>query len=307
MTKPYQEGDSVQAKWSKSSLVNVRGGTLTHKRMNTTWNALVRVAKQGRWGKLAPHNLTEKQFRKYVETRRDIDGIAAHCLAVETRHIRRALRGCGREDFATVVTNAILGVPKGSRIGTGKATEPEVLAAARASAAPGVRAVIDLCNGIGLRIREAVCAAQSLETWRTEMDEGQPLSVEIETKGDRPRCVFLRSEESRKLASDAIDRAIAHLKETGQVFLVESTSEEGAIRAIERDFAELGLEADNSAHSLRRDFAVREYLYLREKGLTKREACGKLSIALGHGSSRHRWVWNNYLRATLEALGRDGE
>jgi site-specific recombinase XerD len=302
MTKPYKPGDSVQAKFSKGSLVNVRGGTLTHKRMNTTWNALAAVAKEGRWGKLEPDTLTEKQFTKYMEARRET-GLSSQCQRVEAGHIRRALRGCGREDFADAVTNKMLGIPQGSRIGKGKATDPQVLAAARASASPGVRAVIDLCNGIGLRIREAVCSAQSLQTWRTELDEGQPLSVEIETKGDRPRCVFLRSEETRQLASDAVDRAIAHLRETGQVFLVESISEEGAMRAIERDFADLGLEADNSAHSLRRDFAVREYLYLREGGLTKREACGKLSIALGHGSSRHRWVWNNYLRATLEAMG----
>lgn len=303
MTNPYKTGDSCQAKWSKSALVNVRGATLTHKRMNTTWNAVARVAKQGRWGNLAPDNFTEKQFRKYVETRRDADGISAHCLAVEAGHIRRALRGAGREDFADAITNQMLGVPQGTRIGTGKATDPEVLAAARQNASENVRVVIDLCNGIGLRLREAVCSGPSLETWKKEMEEGQPLTVEIETKGDRPRAVFLRTEESREIARSAIDRAIEYLKESGQEFLVESVSLEGAMRNINNYFAELGLEVDNSAHSLRRDFAVREYFHLREEGLTKKEACGKLSLALGHGSSRHRWVWNNYLRATLEEMG----
>lgn len=305
MSKPFKDGDSCEAKWSKSALVNVRGATLTHKRMQTTWNALARVAKEGRWGKFAPDNMTEKQFTKYMHTRRDVDGISARCLANESAHIRRSLRGCGREDFADAVTNQMLGIPKGSRIGTGKATDPELLAAARAAADDGVRAVIDICNGIGLRIREAICSAESLEIWRKEMDEGQPLTVEYGTKGDRPRCVFLRSDETRALASAAIDRAIAHIKETGQEYMVDSSSLEGAIRMIQRDFAELGLESDNSSHSLRRDFSVREYLYLRLEGLTKRQACEKLSVALGHGSSRHRWVWNNYLRATLEAMGYD--
>jgi len=303
MTNPYKTGDSCQAKWSKSALVNVRGATLTHKRMSTTWNAVARVAKEGRWGNVAPDNLTEKQLRKYVEIRRDVDLISSHCLAVETGHIRRALRGAGREDFADAITNQMLGVPQGTRIGTGKVTNPEVLAAARENASENVRAIIDLCSGIGLRIREAVCCGPSLEMWRKELDEGQPLSVEIETKGDRPRCVFLRTEESREIASSAIDRAIEYLKESGQEFLVGSVSLEGAMRNINNYFAELGLEEDNSAHSLRRDFAVREYFHLREEGLTRREACGKLSLALGHGSSRHRWVWNNYLRATLEEMG----
>lgn len=302
MSKPYKDGDSIQAKFSKSALVQTRGATLTHKRMQTTWNALADVAKVGRWGKVAPDTLTEKQFTKYMEARRET-GLSARCQANESAHIRRALRGAGREDLADSVTNRMLGIPQGSRIGTGTATDPEVLAAAREAAPDNVRALIDLCDGIGLRIREAVCSYESIETWRKEMDQGQPLTVDQETKGGKMRCVFLRSEESRQIASDAIDRALSYLQESGQEFLVESCNLEAAIRHIERDFAHLGLEGDNSAHSLRRDFAVREYDQLREDGLTQRQACEKLSVALGHGSSRHRWVWNNYLRATIEARG----
>lgn len=298
--KAFKDSDSVEAKFGQASIVHSKGGTLTRKRMATTFRALEAVAKEGRWGRLSPATMTEKQFMKYTQIRREQDGIVPRCQALESSHIRRALRGAGRADLADKVTNKMLGIPPGSRIGTGTITDPEVLQRAREAAPENVRALIDICDGIGLRVREAVCSADSLKLWKIELEDRQPLTVETETKGGKPRSVFLRTEESRELARDAIERGLAYLKESGQKFLIPSVSEEAAIRQAERELAALGLEKDNSAHSLRRGFAVREYLYMKDEGMEHKQILQKLSMALGHGPSRGRWVWNNYLRATLE-------
>jgi site-specific recombinase XerD len=296
----FKASDSVQAKFGQASIVKGKGGTLTRKRRATTFRALEKVAREGRWGNLSPATMTEKQFMRFMEVRREVDKITARCQALESSHIRRALRGAGREDLADRVTNEMLGVQPGSRIGTGTITNSEVLERAREAAPENVRALIDLCDGIGLRIREAVCSGESLKLWKIELEDRQPLTVEAETKGGKPRSVFLRTEESRELACDAIERGLAFIKESGQEFLIPSVSEEGAVRQAQRELAALGLESDNSAHSLRRDFAVREYLHMKDGGMEHKQILQKLSMALGHGPSRGRWVWNNYLRSTLE-------
>lgn len=299
----YRNSDSVSAKFMKSALHLRRGGTLTHKKMHTTFERLAEVGK--RWGDLSPATITQKQLTRYVE-QRIADGISARTIQNECSHIRRAMSSVSteRKIFATqVCTNAALGVPSGTRIGTRTAIEPDILESALERAEPNMRAELLLMSGIGLRHREAVCVDQRcLKSWARSLDEGQPLRVDIETKAAKPRYVFL-GEESKAIAREGVAAALDYLRTTGKKYLRPEPDEEKALRESHRDLYELGIKGDNSAHSIRDLWAMREYTVYRGEGLTHEQARARLAPSLGHSDKRGLFTFNNYLRATFE---RDG-
>ena len=71
--------------------------------------------------------------------------------------------------------------------------------------------------------------------------------------------------------------------------LIEASTLKAARKAYERACSTAGF----ASHGLRRDFAVRQYLYYR--GNTTKEALRLLCQDLGHGDGRGRWVKGNYL------------
>jgi site-specific recombinase XerC len=301
----YRNSDSVSAKFMKSALHLRRGGTLTHKKMHTTFERLAEVGK--RWGDLSPATITQKQLTRYVE-QRIADGISARTIQNECSHLRRAISNVSteRKIFANeTCTNAVLGVPKGTRIGTRTAIDADVLASAIERADPGTRSSLLLMSGIGLRHLEANSVTKTvLKEWSRAIEIGQPLRVELGTKQDRPRSVFL-SPESAEIAKRGIDEAIIFLRETGQKYLRPEETLEQAVRESHRALKALDVKGENSPHSIRDAWAVREYLAHRAAGCTKEESWARLCPSIGHSDKRGRWLFNNYLKATLERDGID--
>lgn len=301
---PYRDSDSVAGKFMKSALHIKRGGTMTHKKMMTTFRRLEEVGK--RWGELTPTSITHKQIAHYVQQRIK-DNITPNTIQNEVSHIRRAIKtvSAERKFFADkVCTSESLGVPKGTRISTRTAIDPAILESALERAAPNVRAVILLIDGINLRHAEAVCVEKRcLRDWTRALDEGQPLRVDIETKGAKPRFVFLKSEESREIARQGIAEALDYLITTGEKYLRPEEDKEKALRESHRDLQALGIAGDDSAHSIRDRWAVREYFAYRNDGCTHDEARARIAPSLGHSDKRGLFTFNNYLRATFE---RDG-
>lgn len=81
-------------------------------------------------------------------------------------HVRRVLQGVGRAEFAQdVCSNKELGVPSGSRIGSGKVVEHKVLQRALERAPADTKALIELSRSLGLREREAIQSVDSLREW----------------------------------------------------------------------------------------------------------------------------------------------
>ncbi len=62
----------------------------------------------------------------------------------------------------------------------------------------------------------------------------------------------------------------------------------------------LGLKGENSGHSLRRAFAMDQYKHYLATGCAEKAALSWTSNDLGHGDGRGCWVYNNYLKASLE-------
>lgn len=297
LTSVYKKSDSFKAKFMKAALAARGAATLTKVKISTVANNLERCAKKNRWGNIEPNTLTFKQLRAFVLFRQE-EGIGARSLQNDISIIRRALRGVGREEFAErTCSNASLGVPSGTRIGRGLVIDPGVLVSALENAAPSTKALIQLSRYIGLREREAVMSGNSINEWELALSQGRPITVRYGTKGGRLRSVLV--------GPGILSKALEGVRAAQQVLqqqenLVVSKNLKAAVEQHSDRLAKLGLKHENSCHSLRRAFAMDQYNHYLALGCTNKVALSRTSNDLGHGDSRGRWVYNNYLRSTLE-------
>jgi site-specific recombinase XerC len=296
MADMYKKSDSIEAKFMKSALANNRAATLTKSRMQTTYKALEAFARRQRWGLVEPAKLTAKQLKGFVAFRIE-EGISARSIQNEMSHVRRALEGVGRAEFAqNVCSNKELGVPSASRIGIGKVVDPHVLQNALERAPADTRALLELSRSLGLREREAIMSANSLREWGRALSRGQPIIVRDGTKGGRARSIVVTPGGLEK-AIGAVASAQMVLRQQGQ--LVVSKSLKAAVEQHSDRLAKLGLKGENSCHSLRRAFAMDQYKHYLTVGCSEKVALARTSNDLGHGDGRGRWVFNNYIRNSL--------
>lgn len=295
----YKDSDSITAKFMQSALAVKRSSTEYNAKMRTTFIALEAFAREGRWGNLDPVTLTFKQFRKYIQSR--IGKVCDRTIQNEASHVRRALRCVGRGEFAEVTCSSErLGVPSATRIGTGTAMHTDVLESALAQARPDTKAILLLEHALGLRHREAVQVSKdTLLSWKRAIAASQPLYVPDKgPKGGRPRFVRLCPSKAAD-AAVAVEAALKVLE--NQEFLCDSVNLKAALGTNHERMKKIGIAGKDAQHSLRRSFGVEQYDYYRgELEMDDKTALSTLSRDLGHGDGRGRWVFNCYLRATLE-------
>jgi site-specific recombinase XerC len=299
MKEIFKSSDSFNVRFMKAATVD-RASTLTKKSMHTTFATLEKCAKINRWGNdVNPKTITQKQLTKFVKERLD-DGISARSIQNQMSHIRRALHTVGRSDFAdSTCSNKELGVPSGTRIGSGKVVDPEIYAGAVTAAAPDTRAWIEAMKELGLRQRELVRAGPSLQQWERQLEKGQPITLHDGSKGGRSRQICIPPERR-----DSALAAVRDLKEVAEAQggrVVDSATLESACKQVGDRLAAVGLAGKNAGHSLRRDFAMQQYKHYTREGFSEKEALAMTSADLGHGDGRGRWVYNNYIRSTLGA------
>lgn len=296
MRSSFDHSDSIAAKFMQAALARKDASTSMKKKMRTTYRQVEEVAKKGRWGNIDPSNITEKQIKAYIASREG--KVIERTIQNEASHIRRALDGVGRTEFVNKKCGSkAIGVPKASRIGRGKVIDLAVLQIALGKAKPDTRAIILLSHAIGLRGREAVQCKESLAEWKRAIAAGQPVYVRYGTKGGRDRSVYLCPEKAAAAAL-AVDAALEVLKK--QAHLVDSPNLKAALATNHKRLKKIGIDGENSLHSLRRSFALTQYYhYLNDVELTEKVALQRLSNDLGHGDGRGRWVFNCYLRASL--------
>lgn len=299
MSDIFKNSDSIAAKFSKSSNRHGRASTTYKVRMQTTYKNLELHAKLARWGKdVSPVNITEKQLRGYVAARIDAK-ISARTIQNEISHIRRSLEAVGRGEFAQVTcANEKIGVPAASRIGTGKIVDEAIFSRARENLAPNSRALLDLQRNMGLRIKEVVCSGPSLKEWSKALENGNHvLTIRFGTKGGRLRDLYVRP-DNVELVKSAVADCLAVLQK--QKKLVDSPNLRAALETHTDRLGRVGISDDNSSHSLRRAFALDQYRFYQNEGYDDKKALGLTSRDLGHGDGRGRWIYNNYIRTSLE-------
>jgi hypothetical protein len=293
---PSRDHRSVEAKFMMASL-HKGAATLTRKKMLTTFRAFAAHARLQRYGDVDPATVTKKQLSKYVSTRIEA-GITARTIQNEVSHLRRALHGAGRGAWIDALTNKQLGVPAGTRIGTGRVVDEQVLARALEQAAADTRAWIQLERCLGLRREEMIESHKSLKQWEAALARGQSfITIRHGTKGGRVRDTVIPA-PYRARALEAVRAAleVAVIRS----HLVDATTARAAQKQVHERFAALGLTGKDSGHALRRAFCRDNYKYYLSEGHGKPEALALCSRDLGHGEGRGRWVWNNYLRSSYE-------
>jgi site-specific recombinase XerC len=283
----------------QAAICKKKGGRATRDRMKSTFHQLAKIAKTGRWGDVSPASLTHKQLAKYVEIRVE-KGISAHSIQTEVSSIRRALEGAGRHiDVVKIFTSESLGVPSCSRKGTGTAIDENVYQTALQNADAVTSAMMRLEKNIGLRINEVIECTGSLKSWDKVLQlGGVELTVSSGTKGGKVRSVHIHPQH-REAVHAAVVAALAVTTGGKKHFFNDAKSGRAALDMYSKNLAALGVKGKNSSHSMRRAFAVKQYCAYLDAGYENKAALARLSLDLGHGDGRGRWVWNNYISTTL--------
>ena len=302
MTKKLGQGNA----WDKAFLANKKGSFATRDRAFKTWAAVKEFSDRKKWD-LTPETISPKQLRIFLEER--ATKLSARSVQNEASHIRRAIEGSGRDignvrDPKNSWSSARLSVPSASRIGGKAAADPEKYAVARGEGrlASDISAGTILSESIGLREKEMIMSGRSLDEWTRDLQKeeskvrGVYLNVIWGTKGDKPRWTYIhpsRVEKAIAAVAEAAESARMNPSGYGHVIHADTLKDQKA--RYSNALYQAGLRGDDSGHGLRRLFAQDSYRLYREAGHSEKDALRRLSVDLGHGEGRGRWVWNNYL------------
>lgn len=291
--------ESSEALFMQYGIRLKKGGRGTRARMKCTYRQVVRFGKLRGWHGLSPLNITADQTREYIKFRLE-EEITARVIQSEVSAIRRALYGAGRTlECKNLFTSELLGVPKASSIGKGIAISDQVYFAALEKADRYVAALMQLQYHLGLRLNEAIQCKNSLRSWEYVMRiGGAALFLTFGAKGGRHRVIFVHPEK-REVVYAAIVAVLASTSGGKNYPMPTAKTGEKAAQMYRYRLARLGIIGVYSSHSMRRRFAVDQYLLYVAAGYESKIALSRIALDLGHGEGRGRWVWNNYLSQTL--------
>ena len=226
------------------------------------------------------------------------EGRSPRTLQNERAALMAVLCQAGRHKLANspVLTSVALGIAGGSRNGTKRAIPDTVLQPILTQAwqyDPGLGSALLLSRLLGLRSQEAVQCAASLPTWQRQLARGNPtVTVIYGTKGGRPReTQILNRETLAKAINDAL--VIANERD-GK--LIDRSDLRQAMNYWRAHTVRLGLTGEYSPHSLRYARAQEAMAHYLHRGYSRREALAMISMDLGHGDGRGRYVAQVYLR-----------
>lgn len=162
----------------------------------------------------------------------------------------------------------------------------------------GVAATMRLAYVFGLRTKEAVEACKSLSTWQRAVESGdKSIRVVFGTKGGRPRDTTI-------IDRDEARRAILYAEKEAQERNGKLIDKPGIHQAINRYryfVRKAGLNGEKAPHSMRYNFARELSEYHKANGFNEKEVLAMVSMDLGHGDGRGRYIRQVYYRNAKEA------
>ena len=237
---------------------------------------------------------------KYINSRQ-AENISARTLQNEMSAIRAVLSSAGRNKLADPhneqLSNQALGISGANRDGTKLPIPDDRLKDVISDVAqkdPGAALIVELSRYIGLRTEEAVQSAKSLKTWQSDLQKGnERIRVVFGTKGGRVResTIF-----DREKVQSILERAIKHCDENNGK-LIDRPSLHSAIDRYRNTVREAGLEGKYSPHSLRYAYARDAVTHHIKSGMSRAEAEALVSMDLGHGDGRGRYIQQVYFRS----------
>lgn len=236
-----------------------------------------------------------KHIETYIQERSAQVGVGT--CQNEMSAIRHAMREVGKYSMLAEerLSNKSLGISGRDRTGTHVYSQDRYQAALEAARERdvGYAAVLQLERELGLRAEEAVRAAESVQRWERLIDQARDdervkINVVLGTKGGKEREVFVHSAE----AKDAIREAAEIVRERG--VLIDKPSLREAMDYIHNEARAVGLEGEHSMHSLRYGYAQEALRSYADAGYSEREALARVSLELGHGDGRGRYIRSVY-------------
>ncbi|EPB9671022.1 integrase domain-containing protein [Yersinia enterocolitica] len=233
----------------------------------------------------------------YIKSRQ-FENISKRTLQNEMSAIRAIFSIAGRSKIADPqhekLSNSALGLSDASRDGTKIAINNERYLAALSYTQKhdiGAAAAMQLARVMGLRTEEAVQSAKSLATWRAALLRNDiRLRVVFGTKGGRPRdTTIINREQVLQAVNYALKYANTH---NGK--LIDKPNLQSAIDKYRNTVRNAGLTGKYAPHSLRYAWAVDALEYHKSNGMSDNEARAMVSMDLGHGDGRGRYVERIY-------------
>ena len=245
--------------------------------------------------------LREKHFRAAFKKLK-ADGLKQGTLQNYSRTARYVMTGAGKTTMATALGNFELGVDGRCRDGTKTATTDETLTEVAARVARirnRNRAVrLDYCIQFsrltGARIREAQRSGPQLEFWHQTLLPRGTIFMRDGTKNGRDRTILIREEDRAELLA-LIELGLTLRDTEGRIWLW-GTALKGALRSLTAAGKSVGLHGRESWHALRYRFAQTQMTMYLSLGLQRDAALAQISMDLGHGDQRGRYVEQVYFK-----------
>ncbi|MDC9606430.1 integrase domain-containing protein [Xenorhabdus griffiniae] len=295
-------------KSARSKIERFRKEFITHARKGR--GSFATVSDRERIARQFLHFLKDKGIRlrqmdslkaKYIErymAERKANKISHRTLQNEMSALRTILRQAGKLKLAAPdnprLSNRALGIAGTSRTGTKTAlTSAEFQAVFQQVEQKDrrVAAVMQLAYVLGLRTKEAVEAYKSLATWKKALENGHTsVRVVFGTKGGRPRQTVILDRAALQHAIAYAEREQA--RRSGK--LIDKPTITQAIDRYRYIVRSSGLTGKNAPHSMRYHFAQQSGEHYIAQGFNEREALALVSMDLGHGDGRGRYIRQVY-------------
>ncbi|HEI8505933.1 TPA: integrase domain-containing protein [Serratia marcescens] len=239
----------------------------------------------------------------YLQSRAAM-GISVRTIQNERSAIRGVLLRGGHYKLADpdnpLLSNKALGLEPASRDGKKLPLTPDEFKAAFQEVEKkntGVAAAMQLSYVLGLRNKEAIEACKSVSTWKRALGAGQQsVRVVFGTKGGRPRDTLIVDRDDLKRAISYAEKIMK--AQDGK--LVDRPDIRKAMNTYRYHLRRVGLVGDKSPHSMRYHFSQEAKSYYKGQGYTEREVYAQVSMDLGHGDGRGRYVKQVYFKGMPE-------
>ncbi|PHZ22445.1 MULTISPECIES: integrase domain-containing protein [Yersinia] len=243
--------------------------------------------------------LKVRYVESYMEYRKSLN-LSNRTLQNEMSVLRGILHAAGKHRLADPknerLSNQVLGISGVNRDGTKTALTRDEFLKAFAEIEKkdrGVAATMRLAYVFGLRTKEAVEACKSLSTWKQAVERGdKSIRVVFGTKGGRPRDTTI-------IDRDEVRRAIRYAEKEAterKGKFIDKPSIHQAINRYRYFLRKAGLNGEKAPHSMRYNFARELSIYHKEKGFNDSEVLAMVSMDLGHGDGRGRYIKQVYYR-----------
>lgn len=239
--------------------------------------------------------LKEKNIENWLRSGRE-KGLSPRTLQNRLTAVRAVLKEAERYDTISRLQNIAkkVGFAGAPRDGVRKPPSEEQINRMLSNVNhQGVRICLELMGEFGLRQKEAIMSAASLEKWLKDISSDRHGRFQLVqgSKGGRPREIWPNDPQR---AAALVSKAIEFCRSNGGK-LIEGDLKQ-ALGKFNRVAAQGGFTRLHSPHSLRYAFAQRTIDRLMQHGWDKRLALSFTSQVLGHGDGRGRWIDQVYSR-----------